>query len=254
MLGQSSLPSSGTNVNLGVVESVAKTGSLLTGHRVFRRPLIIGPNSPLPNNPSPQPSDQYCIAGSDRTDHFPQSRFWVPGFRATTKPLIHVRGHYTNVFVHFYIVFVHCLYCICSSFVLYLRLKTRFTSRDIIRWEGFAPSDPMRLRFGFQTTTIWPKLVIGWLTIWSNIEHLPILFEHQSTIVGNLEWRQINKTRRYTSRSWGLMLKFRKEDDDQKHELIKSWRPKTRIVRNYACKFCHMANISHWSQTKCKYP
>ena len=115
MLGQSSLPSSGTNVNLGVVESVAKTGSLLTGHRVFRRPLIIGPNSPLPNNPSPQPSDQYCIAGSDRTDHFPQSRFWVPGFRATTKPLIHVRGHYTNVFVHFYIVFVHCLYCICSS-------------------------------------------------------------------------------------------------------------------------------------------
>ena len=217
MLGQSSLPSSGTNVNLGVVESVAKTGSLLTGHRVFRRPLIIGPNSPLPNNPSPQPSDQYCIAATDRTDHPLQSRFWVPGFRARLS-LWFMLGDTTLMYlfnVHFYIVFVHCLYCICSSFVLYLRLKTRFTSRDIIRWEGFAPSDPMRLRFGFQTTTIWPKLVIGWLAIWSNIEHLPILFEHQSTIVGNLEWRQINKTGRYTSRSWGLMLKFRKEDDDQ---------------------------------------
>ena len=148
MLGQSSLPSSGTNVNLGVVESVAKTGSLLTGHRVFRRPLIIGPNSPLPNNPSPQPSDQYCVAASDRTDHPPQSRFWVPGFRASAKPLIHVREHCSIVFVHcsycistlfvFYlsivcIVFLQCWHCICPSFVLCLRLKTRFTSGDIIR-------------------------------------------------------------------------------------------------------------------------
>ena len=126
MHGQSSLPSSGTNVNLGVVESVAKTGSPLTGHRVFRRPLIIGPNSPLPNNPSPQPSYQYCIAATDRTDHPPQSRFWVPGFRARLSRWF-MLGDTALMYLFIFIlylfivrmVFLHCSYSICPSFVLY---------------------------------------------------------------------------------------------------------------------------------------
>ena len=112
MHGQSSLPSSGTNVNLGVVESVAKTGSLLTGHRVFRRPLIIGPNSPLPNNPSPQPSDQYCIAATDRTDHHLQSRFWVPGFRARLS-LWFMLGDTTIMYLFIFILY---LFIVCIVF------------------------------------------------------------------------------------------------------------------------------------------